>query len=120
MKIIESYDEKTQRIIGQMCGMLMKRANLECYKSGHVIDDIDSVYFEKKALVSEDARTIADALYLGTLSELREWCREQGCDNGIELPSGPVTLDLSPSDEEFMDVYLEEDAAPDEYEEDED
>lgn len=116
MRIIESYSEETQRILRQICGELKKIENLECYKTNRVIDDADSVYYENNALVREEARTIIDALYLGPLSELREWCREQGFDDEIELTSGPITLDLPPSDDVHMEEYLEEEEAVEEEE----
>ncbi len=114
MRIIESYSKETQRILKQICGELKKIEILVCHKTNQVIDDNDPVYFENNALVSEDARTIVDSLYLGPLSELREWCREQGYDNGIELTSGPISIILPPSDEEYMEEYLEEEEAEEE------
>jgi hypothetical protein len=76
MKTLDSYDEKTQKILEPICDKLIQLVTLTCSLTGEKIGDNDSVYYDRNGIVSEGARNSTDSLYLGTLNELREWCRD--------------------------------------------
>jgi hypothetical protein len=112
MNTLESYAEEIQILLEPICEKLKTLKRLACARTGREIKDEDAIYYDADGVVCENADYRVQALYLGTLSELRAWCRirlgphETEIEKKIDL--GKIQQFLDPDDLMQITRYLNE------------
>jgi ethanolamine utilization protein EutQ (cupin superfamily) len=116
LNILESYEEDIQLLLEPICEKLKTMKQLVCAQTGREIMNDDIVYYDANGVVCESARDSIHSLYLGTLLEIREWCRvrlgSQYTEGVAEIERGRITQFLAWDDlayiiEEYLEVEEE-------------
>jgi hypothetical protein len=99
LSTLDWYDEQIQRHLEPICEKLPKLGMLLCNSTGEEIGGNDSVYYDRNGVVKGAARDPTESLYIGTLNEIRNWCRNR-CGSvfspkEIEIDKGSIEPFLS-------------------------
>jgi hypothetical protein len=96
---LQWYDEQIQKHLEPICEKLPKLRVLLCNSTGEEIGANDSVYYDRNGVIKAQVRDPVESLYLGTLDEIRNWCRHR-CDSifspkEIQIDKGSIEPFLS-------------------------